>query len=453
MTLESASVPAVSERLRDDLRGRIWLPGQHSFERAEAAWNLAIDQQALAVVEAADADDIATTIRYAARAGLAISTQPNGHGATGNSTGTILLRTGRLDHIQVDPAAKRARIGAGVRSGDLQRAVAEHGLTAMPGSSPVVSVAGVALGGGLSWFGRAFGWVADSVCAMDVVDAHGEHRTVSADADPELFWALRGGGGDYAIVTALQVALHNAPALFGGRVLWEGSHAHAVATAYHRMTDRAPEELTLWLELLNFPGAGPMVAIDSTFLGTESQARDLMSEIDRLPAPLSDTRAMMSVAELGGITAEPTDPAPGASRAELLTRLDNAALRTLLDEPISPLMTVQIRHLGGALALPSDSPHGALGELYAAYLFGVPSDLAVAKEITAKQDYLARALPVSGRKPLTFLNPAESLTDALPAASIERLLRIKADRDPAGTFRSNFSVLDVATSAECAPAP
>src|SRR5690606_19207546 len=133
-------------------------------------WNLAVDQPAAAVVEAADAADVAALVRYA--------------------------------------------------TGALQAAVAPYGLTGLPGSSPVVTVAGVALGGGLSWFGRAHGWVADSVTAFDVVDANGDPRHVTGATDPDMFWALRGGGGDYAVVTALELALHEAPRLYGGRVLW-----------------------------------------------------------------------------------------------------------------------------------------------------------------------------------------------------------------------------------------
>src|SRR5690606_28443848 len=138
------------------------------FDDARRPWNLAVDQPATAVVEAADAADVAALVRYARATGMAISTQPSGHGATGRTEGTVLLRTGRLDDIRVDAPGRRAVVGAGVRSGALQAAVAPYGLTGLPGSSPVVTVAGVALGGGLSWFGRAHGWVADSVTKFDI---------------------------------------------------------------------------------------------------------------------------------------------------------------------------------------------------------------------------------------------------------------------------------------------
>lgn len=432
--------PAQATELRTAVRGEVWLPGDDGFDDARQAWNLAIDQQVAAVVEAADAADASALVHIASAAGTSIATQPNGHGASGRTAGSILLRTGRLDGIEIDAQNRTARIGAGVSSGALQHAAATHGLTALPGSSPVVSVTGVALGGGLSWFGRAFGWVADSVIAFDVVDAQGQPGRVDSETDPDLFWALRGGGGDYAIVTGVELALQEAPAVYGGRMLWAGGHAPAVAQAFAEVTRSAPNELTLWLELLSFPGADPMVAIDLTYLGQESTGRELLTVLDALPDPLSDSRGMHSVAELGSITAEPTAPSPGISRAELLTRFDADTIAALLAEPIAPLLGVQIRHLGGALGQESATPHGRLPEPYGVYLLGSPA-MADAAAITGRQQRLVEALPTSGRKPVTMLRPSESLADALPADSLERLRRIKRERDPKGVFRSNFSAL------------
>ncbi|WP_232384491.1 FAD-binding oxidoreductase [Actinomadura violacea] len=426
--------------LRSAVHGRVWLPDDPGFDAVRRPWNLAVEQPAAAVVEAAGADDVAALVRFARAEGLGIATQPNGHGATGRTGGTVLLRTARLDSVRIDAAARRARVGAGVPSRRLQAAAAPHGLTGLPGSSPIVSVAGVALGGGLSWFGRAHGWVADGVIAFDVVDARGRQRHITAETDPDLFWALRGGGGDFAIVTALELALHPAPRLYGGRVLWEAGHAPDVLDAYREITAAAPDGLTVWFDLLHFPGADPMVAIDATHLGDAEEARDLLAPLDRLPRPLSDSRRMMEVSELGGITAEPTEPGPGLSRAELLTGLDDTAAKALLAESIAPLLSVQLRHLGGAFARPSDTPHGPLTEPYALYLFGVPADPATARAVAGKQRGLAEALPASGRKPLTFLNPGETAADAFSPAALSRLRRIKQHHDPHNTFHGNFPV-------------
>jgi FAD/FMN-containing dehydrogenase len=429
------------DALRTAVRGRVWLPGDAGFDAARRPWNLAVEQPVLAVVEAADADDVAALVRHARTAKVPIATQPNGHGATGRTDGTILLRTRRLDTLTIDPAAARAHVGAGVSSGRVQAAAATHGLTGLPGSSPVVSVTGVALGGGLSWFGRAHGWVADSVTAFDVVDAEGRRRRVTAGTDPDLFWALRGGGGDFAIVTALELALHPAPRLYGGRVLWAAEHAPAVLDAYRRITATAPDELTVWLDLLHFPGSAPMVAVDATHLGDEGEARELLGPLERLPAPMTDGRRVMAVSELGTITAEPTDPGPGLSRGELLTELDDTTAKTLLADPIAPLLSVQIRHLGGAFSRPSDSPHGPLTEPYALYLFGIPGTPAAAEAVAARQRALSDALPVSGRKPFSFLNPGETVADAFSPSALGRLRDIKRRHDPHHVFHSNVPVL------------
>ncbi|MGB2570965.1 FAD-binding oxidoreductase [Micromonospora citrea] len=426
--------------LRSAVRGQVWLPDEPGFDVARRPWNLAVEQPVDAVVEAADAADVAALVRHARAAGLSIATQPNGHGATGRTSGTILLRTRRLDTLQVDPATRLARVGAGVSSGRVQVAVAPHGLTGMPGSSPVVSVAGVALGGGLSWFSRTHGWVADNVTAFDIVDADGHERRITAATAPDLFWALCGGGGSFAIVTALELALHPVSDLYGGRVLWPADQAPAVLDAYRGIVAAAPDTLTVWLDLLHFPGAAPMVAIDVTHLGDPTEARDLLSPLDRLASPLSDSRRPMSVADLGSITAEPTDPSAGLSRAELVTTLDDLTAETLLSEPIEPLLSVQLRHLGGALARPSDTPHGPLTEPFALYMFGIPTDPARAEAVTARQRGLADALPTSGRKPFTFLNPSETVTDAFTPEVVQRLRDIKRRHDPHHVFRANFAV-------------
>ncbi|WP_141584083.1 FAD-binding oxidoreductase [Actinomadura sp. WMMA1423] len=425
--------------LRSAIRGGVLLPGDPGFEAARRPWNLAVEQPVEAVVEAADADDVAALVRYAGKAGLGIAAQPNGHGATGRTGGAILLRTRRLDGLEVDPAARRARVGAGVASGRLQAAAAPHGLTGLPGSSPVVSVAGVALGGGLSWFGRAHGWVADSVTAFEIVDADGHRRHVTADTDPGLFWALRGGGGDIAVVTSLKLALHPAPHLYGGRMLWPAEHAPEVMDAYRQITAEAPDQLTTWLDLLHFPGSAPMVAVDTTYLGQADDARDLLRPLDRLAHPLSDSRAPMPVSELGTITAEPTDPGPGSSRAELLTTLDDTAAKTLLADPITPLLSVQIRHLEGKFTRDSDTPHGPLTAPYALYMFGIPTTPATAEAIAAKQQALADVLPTTGRKPVTFLNPEETLGNAFTQETLTRLRGIKTRHDPHNVVRGNFS--------------
>ncbi|MVZ99298.1 FAD-binding protein [Actinomadura sp. LD22] len=347
-----------SADLRKAVKGRVLEPGDDGFDTARRAWNPAVDQPVAAVVEAADAEDVAALVRYARRSGRTVTAQASGHDASGDVDGVILLRTNHLDGLQVRDGV--ARVGAGVNWGRVLSAAGPEGLTGLAGSSPVVNVTGYTLGGGLSWFGRRYGWAADSVRAFDVVDAAGDRARVTAESDPELFWGLRGGGGDFALVTALEFDLHPAPSLYGGRVVWPQARAGEVFEAFRQITDGAPPELTVWFSRFAFPGPPPMVALDLTYLGDPSDGAELVRSIDEIGGAISDDRGPVPVADLGAIAGEPTAPTASLPRAELLTGLDDC----LATEPIDPLISVQLRHLSGALAEPSTGASGALQEPY-----------------------------------------------------------------------------------------
>ncbi|MFK4041103.1 FAD-binding oxidoreductase [Nonomuraea wenchangensis] len=431
--------------LRAVAAGRVLLPGDDGFEQASRPWNLSVEQRVAAVVEAADAADVAATVAYARRAGIAVAAQPSGHGASGDADGVILLRTGALDEVGVDPEARTARVGAGAKWGEVLAAAGPYGLTGLAGSSPVVSVTGYTLGGGLSWFGRRHGFAADSVRAFDVVTADGERARVTADSDPDLFWALRGGGGDFALVTAVEFDLYPAPALYGGRMLWQGHRAREVFDAFLELTAGAPDELTAWFDRVRFPQAPPMVGIDTAFLGDEAEGRALLARLDRIGDLVVDTRGPVAVADLGGIADDPTDPSPGRGRTELLTAVDEVTAKVLAEEPVEPMFGLQVRHLGGALAAdrPGAGPSGPVTEPYLVYMFGPAADPAQAAAVGARQAALAEELgeAVSGRKPYTMLGRGERAEQAFPAATLARLREIKRARDPHGVLRANYPVL------------
>ncbi|WP_147124159.1 FAD-binding oxidoreductase, partial [Nocardia neocaledoniensis] len=293
--------------------------------------------------------------------GRTVVTQPTGHGATGDIAGAILLRTGLLDEISVDPDRRTARVGSGAQWGRVQAAAAAHGLTGLAGSNPVVGVTGYTLGGGFGWFSRAHGWAANAVTALEIVDAAGERQRISADTDPELFWALRGGGGDFGIVTALEFDLFELPQLYGGRVSWPADRTAEAFETFTALTTGAPAELSVWLQRYQLPGAAPTVAIDFAFLGDPAEGRALTSSLDTIAGALTDTRGAMTPDRIGAITAEPTDPTPSLSRGELLTDLGDAVVKTIIEAPVAPLLNIQIRGLGGALAATGPGGDGARG--------------------------------------------------------------------------------------------
>ena len=194
-------------------------PADPGWDAVRTPWVVNVEQTPLAVLEVASADDVVAAVRWAAAHGRQVSAQPSGHGATGPMDQVLLLRTRALDEITVDAGRRTAWVGAGVKARELLAALEGTGLTFLAGSNPDPSVVGMTITGGISWFGRKYGVGADSIRAVEIVDGAGRLRTISATEDPELFWAVRGGGGDFGIITRVELDLHPAPQLYGGRLL------------------------------------------------------------------------------------------------------------------------------------------------------------------------------------------------------------------------------------------
>ncbi|WFR71885.1 FAD-binding oxidoreductase [Prescottella defluvii] len=202
---------------------------------------------------AANTADVVKAVRFAAAHRIRVSAQPSGHGATRALDDTIVVRTAALDDIWIDTAARTARVGAGVKWGALQSALDGTALTGLVGSNPDVSVVGFCLSGGLSWLTRPYGPGSGSLSAVELVDAEGVHRWVSDDESPELMWALRGGGGEFGIVTAVEIDLFPAPELTGGRLVFPATEARSVLRAVTALTAVARAELTVWASIMHFP--------------------------------------------------------------------------------------------------------------------------------------------------------------------------------------------------------
>lgn len=430
------------DSLRSVARGRVLLSGDAGFDAARTPWNLAVDQSVLAVVDAVDADDAAALIAYARKSGVPIAVQPNGHGASRALDGTILVRTSAMDDVRIDTAAGVARVGPGVSWGRVQALAGPAGMTGVAGSSPSVGITGYTLGGGLSWFSRAYGWAAQSVTVFEVITADGDRLTVTENSEPDLFWALRGGGGDYAMVTSLEFALKPAPSVYGGTTTWPASQAPAVIAAFRDITATAPDELTLWCSITRFPGAPAMVRIDVTYLGQADAARTILASLDRVTGQLSDTRRALPVNEIGTISGEPAQPTPSRQRGALVTELTDEFLSALVTRPIDPLLFVQIRHLGGALARLSDTPAGTLTAPYFVNIGGMHANPQNGAAVESRISALLRTLGPANtaRVPFNFLSPEQNAADAFDPATLARLRAVKQQRDPHGVFRSNFPV-------------
>lgn len=444
--------------LRADLTGRLVTPDDDGWDAVRTAWLLTVDQQPAAVVEVAGVADVQAVLRFGAAHDLAVAAQPGGHGASRALDGAILLRTGALDELTVDAAAQVARVGAGVKWGRLLAALDGSGLVGLVGSNPDVSVVGFLLGGGLSWFGRRHGLAAHCLRAVELVDATGVHRRVTDGSDPDLMWALRGGGGDFGVVTAVEIDLYPAPDIYGGKLMFPIEDARPVLRAFAATSRQAPDELTLWASLMHFPPAPflpepirgkSFVTVDAMFLGAVEPAEALLAPIRAAGTVLQDTTSALSAGQLGGVAQEPTDPTPGLDTSALMPAFDDAVIDRILevagDPSRTPVMSVQVRHLGGALNrdVGGNAASHRIEHEYLLFALGMapapPAVPAVAAGLAEVRAGLAAH--TVDRTVFTFLAAHEGAQRAYDPDRLHRLQQVKRAVDPDTRIRGNHPVL------------
>jgi FAD/FMN-containing dehydrogenase len=366
--------------LRDRLAGKIVLPEDSGWDAARQAWNLSVDQRPVAVVLPETAEDVAAVVEVAGAHGVRVAAQGTGHsaGPMGPLEGTVLVKTSRMRGFEIDAEANRARVQAGVLWGDVVPAAAAHGLAALAGSAKDVGVVGYTLGGGIGWLARRYGLACSSVLAVEAVTADGRIVRADADSEPDLFWALRGGGGSFAIVTALEFALYPVAEVYAGALFWPLERAGEVLHAWSELVTVAPDELTSLGRLMQFPPIPEVpepfrghafVIVEAAYCGPEADRAALVQPLRGL-GPEMDTLATIPVDGLGELHMDPPQPVPFAGDGMLLSELPADAVDALVGiagaGSGSPLLSVEVRHLGGALASASAS-NGALSSIDAGF--------------------------------------------------------------------------------------
>jgi len=424
-------------------------PESSHYEIARRAWNLHADQRPAAVCVATCVQEIQAVLAYARANRLRIATQTTGHlgQLLPELTDTILLRPALHDgELEIDPVEQTARIKAGARWGEVVEAVAPHGLAAMHGSSPSVGVIGYLLGGGLSFYGRAHGLAANHVRAFEVVTADGAARRVDAEHEPELFWALRGGGGGYAIVTAVELGLLPYAEVTGGALFFDLAQAPALLRTWRDWTRTAPDEITTTFRVLTLPDLPdvpeplrmtPRVCVDGVAL-VDGCAEELEHALRSIDTPILGGFARMPSAAVVRLHGDPEEPVPAIGDGRLLGTLDDEAVAAFISVsgPGSPLLAAELRQLGGALAAPPAGA-GARGSFEGEFLqfgVGIPGGPAPAEELNACLDrYLAALDPwATGTRFTSFNERDRSLRGCVPDASLARLSRVRATADPDG---------------------
>lgn len=373
--------PDTTRGLQFALLGSVFHPEDEGWDDARAAWNLAVDQRPAAVVVAADAADIAQTMRFARQTGLRVLAQSTGHlaSAVGDLSDTVLIRTAHMQGVEVFADTRTARVEAGVTWGRVNDALANTGLAALAGSSPDVGVVGYTLGGGYGWLARSRGLAASSVTAIELVLADGRHLRATDSEHAELFWALRGGGGNFGIVTAIEFRVYPIADVYAGMLLFPIARVREVLTAYASWTSDLDESVTTCARILRFPPLPELpdflrgrsfVGVDGAIDAPDTRARELLSPLRAL-SPEIDTFTRIPATELSSIHLDPPAPVPVVGDGLILDELDEAAIDALLASAAgaegSSLLVVDLRHLGGALGRPSSSA-GAVGGLAGSYL-------------------------------------------------------------------------------------
>lgn len=448
-------------QLARHLDGVLVLPGDQGWDAGRSAWQLAVDQRPAAVVLARSATDVTVTLDTARTLGLRVAPQSSGHNAAplGPLDNTILLRTSEMAQVRIDAGRRRARVGAGVVWAEVTEAAAGHGLAGLGGTAADVGVVGYTLGGGLSWFARSHGLAANHVTAATVVIGDGRVLRVDAEHDPELFWAIRGGGGSFGVITELEFGLFPVSQVYAGAMYWPLERAEAVLTRWRDWTATVPDTVTSLGRLLRFPpveeipepfrGRG-LVAVEAVAQLDPSQADDLLAPLREL-APEMDTFAPTPVTDLHLLHLDPPGPTPAAGDGFQLTGLPDGALAALLEVAgpgrDAPLLTLEMRHLGGALA-PGASEGGAVSSLDAAFAVfsaGITPDAGAFGAVNATLDALAAAM-TPWRAATSYRNFTERRAEGLafePAHVLGRLQEVKKTYDPLDIIRANHPIRPV----------
>jgi FAD/FMN-containing dehydrogenase len=435
------------DALRAAIAGQVFIPGEAGYDQARQGWNLAVDTRPAIVVEAGSAADVAQAVRHARAHGMRIAPQGTGHGAEPLEPlpGAMLLRTTRMRKVRIDPATRTARAEAGATWQDVTDPAAEHGLAGLAGSSPTVGVAGYTLGGGLGWLARRYGLAANSVTAAELVTPGGDLVRADASHESDLFWAIRGGGG-VGVLTALEMRLYPVGELYAGNLFFPIGRAAEVLHAWREWTDTVPDEITSLAHLVRFPPLPELpeplrgrafIVIEAACLSDTGTGAELTGPLRAL-GPEQDTFAMIPAAALGQLNMDPPQPVPSHGDGAFLAGFPAAAIDALVaaagPDTDTPLSSVEVRHLGGALTrpVPGGGAQPSIDASYLLFAVGATPTPGLVSAVRAQTQAVKHALAPwhASHDSYNFKQTPAPASAVLPPASYHRLQQIKAAYDP-----------------------
>ncbi len=462
LTHEPATSPATSPaaHLRGLCGGNIHLPGDPGYDAARLPWNVAVDQRPAAVAFPRTAHEVSQVVRMAAEAGLRVAPQSTGHNAgplaAQGLDDVVVIRTSEMSMAIADPQRGIVRVEGGTVWEPAVDAAAAHGQAVLHGSSPDVGIAGYSLGGGIGWYARQLGLATNSLTAVELVIGDGTIVRADTRTNPELFWAVRGGGGNFGVVTALEFRMFPIESAYAGILLWDLTDLEPVLREWSTWAPGAPDEITTSLramrmppmpELPDFLRGRQVVVIDGAVLGSDERGAELLAGLRAL-RPEVDTFGRVPAKSLVRLHMDPEGGAPFASDSTVLGSFPAGAVDAFLNE-VGPdaqtsLLMAELRQLGGALGRRHEGG-GALSHLdgeFVTFAGAIAATPELGAQGHADAVRLTQSLaPYSNGR--GYLNFTENPVDAKVAYADSAWLQLKGIRsavDPHGIFVSNHQV-------------
>jgi FAD/FMN-containing dehydrogenase len=441
--------------LRAAVKGRVIEPDDAEYDAVRVVMMGGVDPRPAVVVRPADEADVAATIAFAREYGLPFAVRSGGHSGAAHSTvdDGLVLDVRDLRTLEIDPITRTAWAGAGLAAGEVTAAAAEHGLAIGFGDTGSVGISGITLGGGVGFLSRKYGLTIDNLLAADLVTADGEVLRVDAEHHPDLFWAIRGGGGNFGVATRFQYRLHPVDGVVGGMLFLPATAA--TVAGFIAAAEAAPEELSTIANVMPCP---PMPFVPSEvhgrlvimalvcFAGSADDGAAVLAPFRALAEPLADLVRPMTYPEMF----PPTDPSyhpTAVSRNVLMDSVDADLAAAIVDrlEATDGMRVVQLRVLGGAI--------GRVAADATAYAHrSAPIMTNVAAFYAGPEDRVVRGAWVDGMvglldqgNPGAYVNfvgdeGPERVRAAYPGATWDRLASVKTTYDPENVFRRNQNV-------------
>ena len=449
--------------LKMRLRGPMLAPGDEGYEGSRTVWNAMIDRRPGLVVRCLGVADVIACVQFARANGLLLCIKGGGHNIAGLATaeGAVMLDMSLMRGVWVDPRSRVAHAQAGCLLGDVDRETQVHGLATALGFVSLTGITGLTLGGGFGYLTRRWGWTSDNVIGIDVVTADARLVRASADENADLFWGLRGGGGNFGVVTGIDYALHPVgPEIVGGVVAWPASEAPKVLELYRTLAAEAPPELTLVALMRPAPPAPwlpkemhgkPIVALLACHSGRVEDGEKAVAPIKSFGKPIGDVLVRRPYAQMQSLL-DSTQPKGRRYywKSEYLPRIDPALCAKAIEHAAripSPHSAVVLFQIGGALKQ-LDEEHSAVGNRDAQYVLNLAGSWEQAGDDEANIEWARKAWSdmrsfSTGGTYINFLTEDEGpeRTEAALGKALKRLAEVKARWDPQNVFRTNRNII------------